>query len=192
MQSAMSKKNLFGELVADCCVLLNNYSSFFDGSQQDFCRRSMTRPRVADEGYACHIHRIPVSILKKQSLTIDKGWSFVLRVYKGLKPLHRKKVNMLQNNKLGRTEMHRRFRGKPKGKGPFGKSRRAWDDNIEMHIKEIGWEGEVMIWLMIWTSGRSLWTRSWTSGLHKMWRISCIAEETLTSQEGLWCMQLGI
>ena len=39
--------------------------------------------------------------------------------------------------------MHRGFRGKPKAKGPFGKSRRAWDDNIKMYIKEIGWEDEV-------------------------------------------------
>ena len=39
--------------------------------------------------------------------------------------------------------MHRGFWEKPKEKGPFGKSRRAWDDNIEMYIKEIGWKGEV-------------------------------------------------
>jgi len=50
---------------------------------------------------------------------------------------------MLQNNIWGRTEMHRGFREKPKGKGSFGKFRRALDDNIEMYIKEIGWEGEV-------------------------------------------------
>jgi hypothetical protein len=85
----------------------------------------MTRPQVADGGYGYHIHRILAKILKKQSLTIDKGWSCVLRVYEGVKPLHRKRVNMLQNNIWGRTEMHRGFRGKSKGKGLFGKSRRA-------------------------------------------------------------------
>jgi hypothetical protein len=85
----------------------------------------MTGPQVADGGYGCYIHRIPASILKKKWLTIDKGWSCFLRVYEGLKPLHLKRVNMLQNNIWGRTEMRRVFRGKPKGKGPFGKSRRA-------------------------------------------------------------------
>ena len=77
----------------------------------------MTRPQVADEVYGYQLHRIPASILKKKWLTIDKGWSCVLRVYEGLKPLQLKRVNMLQNNIWRRTEMHRGFRGKPKGKG---------------------------------------------------------------------------
>jgi hypothetical protein len=30
--------------------------------------------------------------------------------------------------------------GKPEGKRPLGKTRRRWEDNIKMDIKEIGWE----------------------------------------------------
>jgi hypothetical protein len=29
---------------------------------------------------------------------------------------------------------------KPEGKRPFGKSRRRWEDNIRMDLREIGWE----------------------------------------------------
>ena len=32
--------------------------------------------------------------------------------------------------------------GKPKGKTPLGRPRQRWEDNIEMGLKEIGWEGE--------------------------------------------------
>ena len=28
--------------------------------------------------------------------------------------------------------------GKPEGKGPLGKSRRRWEDNIEMDLQEVG------------------------------------------------------
>jgi hypothetical protein len=54
-------------------------------------------PQVADGGDSLHIHRIPANVLNKQLRNIDKGWSCVLRVYEGLTPLHRKRVNMLQN-----------------------------------------------------------------------------------------------
>jgi hypothetical protein len=30
--------------------------------------------------------------------------------------------------------------GKPEGKKPLGKSRRRWEDNIRMDLREIGWE----------------------------------------------------
>jgi hypothetical protein len=32
------------------------------------------------------------------------------------------------------------FVGKPEGKGLLGRSRRRWDDNIRMNLREIGWE----------------------------------------------------
>jgi hypothetical protein len=35
--------------------------------------------------------------------------------------------------------------GKPKGKGPRGRTRRWWVDNIKMDLREIGWDG--MDWI---------------------------------------------
>jgi hypothetical protein len=31
--------------------------------------------------------------------------------------------------------------GKPKGKRPLGRSRRRWEDNIKLHLREIGIDG---------------------------------------------------
>jgi hypothetical protein len=31
--------------------------------------------------------------------------------------------------------------GRPEGKRPFGRSRRRWEDNIRIVLREIGWEG---------------------------------------------------
>jgi hypothetical protein len=31
--------------------------------------------------------------------------------------------------------------GKPEGKRPLGRSRRRWEDNIKMDLREIGWGG---------------------------------------------------
>jgi hypothetical protein len=31
--------------------------------------------------------------------------------------------------------------GKPEGKRPLGRSRRRWDDNIKMDLKDVGWDG---------------------------------------------------
>jgi hypothetical protein len=30
---------------------------------------------------------------------------------------------------------------KPEGKGPLGRLRRRWEDNIKMYLREIGWDG---------------------------------------------------
>jgi hypothetical protein len=35
--------------------------------------------------------------------------------------------------------------GKPEGKGPLGRPRRRWEDNIRMDLREIGWGG--MDWI---------------------------------------------
>jgi hypothetical protein len=35
--------------------------------------------------------------------------------------------------------------GKPEGERPLGRSRRRWVDNIEMDLREIGWDG--MDWI---------------------------------------------
>ena len=34
--------------------------------------------------------------------------------------------------------MHRVLVGKPEGKGPLGRSRRRWEDNIKMDLQEVG------------------------------------------------------
>ena len=35
--------------------------------------------------------------------------------------------------------------GRPEGKRPLARPRRRWDDNIKMHLQEVGWEG--MDWI---------------------------------------------
>jgi hypothetical protein len=35
--------------------------------------------------------------------------------------------------------------GKPEGRRPLGRSRRRWDDNIKMVLREVGWGG--MDWI---------------------------------------------
>jgi hypothetical protein len=35
--------------------------------------------------------------------------------------------------------------GNPKGKGPLGRPRRRWEDNIKMYLRELGWGG--MDWI---------------------------------------------
>jgi hypothetical protein len=36
---------------------------------------------------------------------------------------------------------HRILVGKPEGKRPLGRPRRRWVDNINMGLREIGWDG---------------------------------------------------
>ena len=31
--------------------------------------------------------------------------------------------------------------GRPEGNTPLARPRRRWDDNIKMHLQEVGWEG---------------------------------------------------
>ena len=47
--------------------------------------------------------------------------------------------------------------GKPEGKRPLGKPRRRWEDNIKMHLQDVGcgiWNRSS--WLRIGTGGRHL------------------------------------
>jgi hypothetical protein len=41
--------------------------------------------------------------------------------------------------------------GNPEGKRPLGRSRRRWEDNIKVDLREIGWCG--IDWLKIGTNG---------------------------------------
>jgi hypothetical protein len=42
---------------------------------------------------------------------------------------------------------------KSEGKRPLGRQRRRWVGNIKMNLKEIGWDGNGLIWLRKWNSG---------------------------------------
>jgi hypothetical protein len=33
--------------------------------------------------------------------------------------------------------------GRPEGRGPLGRPRRRWEDNIKMDIEEVGWRHEL-------------------------------------------------
>ena len=47
--------------------------------------------------------------------------------------------------------------GKPEGKRPFGRPRCRWEDKINMHLQEVGWEAWTgLIWLRIGAGGRLL------------------------------------
>jgi hypothetical protein len=40
-----------------------------------------------------------------------------------------------------RRGVYRVLVGRPEGKTPLGRSRRRWEDNINMNLQEIGWGG---------------------------------------------------
>ena len=52
-----------------------------------------------------------------------------------------------------RRGVYRVLVGKSEGKGPLGKPRRRWEDNIKMDLQEV--EGGVMDWIeLAWESDR--------------------------------------
>jgi hypothetical protein len=44
-----------------------------------------------------------------------------------------------------RRGAYRALVGKPEGRRPLGRPRRRWEDNIKMHLREVGWGG--MDWI---------------------------------------------
>jgi hypothetical protein len=44
-----------------------------------------------------------------------------------------------------KRNVYRILMGKPEGKRPLGRPRRRWVNNIEMDLREIGWDG--MDWI---------------------------------------------
>jgi hypothetical protein len=40
-----------------------------------------------------------------------------------------------------KTNAYRILVGKPEGKRPLGRSRRRWEDNIKIDLREPGWDG---------------------------------------------------
>jgi len=66
--------------------------------------------------------------------------------------------------------------GKFKFKGPFGKSRRRIDDNINIHLKGI--EREVLNWINL-AKDRDDWQNLWSTIMHfrHFVEIFCLIEE---------------
>jgi hypothetical protein len=56
----------------------------------------------------------------------------------------------------GMRNMYKILVGKPEGKRLLGRTRHRWEDNIGMHLREIGWEDVWMIWLRVKTSSGRL------------------------------------
>jgi hypothetical protein len=54
-----------------------------------------------------------------------------------------------------RSAYRRILVGKPEGERPLGRPRHRWVDNINMDLREIGWDGMdwIFFWLRIATSG---------------------------------------
>jgi len=58
---------------------------------------------------------------------------------------------------MGREEVHTVFWwGKLEGRRPTGRPTQRWEDNIKMHLQELGWETCTgLIWLRRGASGRN-------------------------------------
>jgi hypothetical protein len=55
--------------------------------------------------------------------------------------------------------------GKPEGKRPLGRLRRRWVDNIEMDLREVGWDG--MDWIDL-VQDRDRW-RELVNAVMNLW-----------------------
>jgi hypothetical protein len=57
----------------------------------------------------------------------------------------------------GEERLYRVSVGKTEGKRPLGRPRHRWENNILIHLQELGWgEWSGMICLRIWTVGEIL------------------------------------
>jgi hypothetical protein len=57
----------------------------------------------------------------------------------------------------GRRGAYRLLVAKPERKGPFGRPRLGWKDNIKMDLLEVRWEERTrLIWLRVGKSGVNL------------------------------------
>jgi hypothetical protein len=56
--------------------------------------------------------------------------------------------------------------GEPKGKRPFGITRRRWEGNIKMDVREIGWDD--MDWINL-AQDRDQWRALVNTGSMKCW-----------------------
>jgi hypothetical protein len=53
-----------------------------------------------------------------------------------------------------RRGAYRALVGKPEGRRPLGRTRRKWEDNIKMDLREVGWGG--MDWISL-AEDRDTW-----------------------------------
>jgi len=53
---------------------------------------------------------------------------------------------------------------RPEGKGPLGRSRRRWKDNIKIDLQEVEWGG--MDWIAL-PQGRDSWRTVVTSAMNR-------------------------
>ena len=71
------------------------------------------------------------------------------------------------------TGVHRVLVGKPEGKRPLGRSRRRWEDNINMDLQEVG--GDCEDWMEL-AQDRDRWRALVSTVMNlrvrKMWGIS--------------------
>jgi hypothetical protein len=71
--------------------------------------------------------------------------------------------------------------GKPEGRGPLGRPRRMWVDNIKMDLREIGWDG--VNWIEM-AQERDHW-RALEHGTEPSGSIKCWGAQLTALQEGL-------
>ena len=50
-------------------------------------------------------------------------------------------------------DAYRFWMGKTEGKGPLGRPRCGWEDNVKMDIQEVGWSWTGLIWRRVGTGG---------------------------------------
>jgi hypothetical protein len=81
--------------------------------------------------------------------------------------------------------------GNPEGRGPLGRPRRRWLDNVRMHLVEVGSVMRTgLIWLRIGTGGELLRIRYGTFGFHKMLGNYRVVKQLRISRVVLSSMEL--
>jgi hypothetical protein len=60
---------------------------------------------------------------------------------------------------------YRALVGKPEGRRPLGRTRRRWEDNIKMDLREVGWRG--MDWIDL-AQDRDRW-RALVNAVMNLW-----------------------
>jgi hypothetical protein len=70
--------------------------------------------------------------------------------------------------------------GRPEGRGPLGRPRRRWEDNIKMDLQEVGWGMDRIELAQV--------TDKWRALVNAV--MNLLAEKLLASQDGLCSLEL--